>query len=206
MAKNTLPVIQAHAALETLLHLLQNLPPSVSVVSSEWSHYASLLSYEQDLDDLELYGTERGVLNHDLEILFGSRAKGVIQLKERGAGLEAVVPVLKKYIDGKSKEQALLINWIEDLTAAANAVCAAENHEVPSMKRKKKSTKKKAAVEEEKQADRVAKKAKVDKVTRISEAKLVTEQAVSEIPWHIVICFHWLMRLPGVLALGGLGG
>lgn len=98
-----------HLALDTLQHLFHHLPPSIPEEPAFGSRFAGMHDYYPDPDAVDLYGSEQGALNHDLEILFGRRDQGPVQLLERGAGLEAVVGFLKKYINGKSKEQDLLI-------------------------------------------------------------------------------------------------
>ncbi|KAG8950373.1 hypothetical protein FRC03_012905 [Tulasnella sp. 419] len=144
--------------LDNLLHYLKNLPPSVPAAAKIYS----FSDYVPDDERVADYGSEQGDLNAYLEVTFGSRHQGHIQFKEKGPNLEAVVPLLKKYINGESKEEVLLLKWVEDLTKSAIALCEAENWNV---KRISKPTQKRAAGEEEKEESRKKKQARVDTKT-----------------------------------------
>lgn len=99
--------------LRSLGSLLANLSDSLPLNPG---HY-NFVGFSPSSEAVDDFG-EEGALNHALEIAFGSRAKGPIQLRGRGNGLCAVVVVLEKYI-ARSPKSAILQKWVEDLITAA---------------------------------------------------------------------------------------
>ena len=99
-----------------LLYQLRNLPTSLSDHSSIYP-FASLVLNPLDIEN---YGSAQGALNHQLELVFGSRSSGrLIEFRGRGPSLEAIVYTFYKYIDGEDGENVLLWKWVQDLTHAA---------------------------------------------------------------------------------------
>ena len=110
---------------------LRNLPESLS---EHPDVYPFAEKFVLDEHDIEFYGSQQGALNHRLELIFGSRSTGSpIQFKGRGRPLEAIVYILKKYIDGNGGENVLLWKWVEDLTHAATQMSATRTKTVCSI-------------------------------------------------------------------------
>jgi hypothetical protein len=63
--------------------------------------------------DIEDYDDEESAVNHWMEVIIGSRVKG-ITLTEKGLGLEAAVDVLRNY-NSKNSPAILLWKWVDDL-------------------------------------------------------------------------------------------
>jgi hypothetical protein len=61
---------------------------------------------------------EEGAVNRQLEVVLGTRAKGVIQLKERGPGVIALADVLERYLD-RNPGSVILKKWLTDMTDSA---------------------------------------------------------------------------------------
>ncbi|KAF9021143.1 hypothetical protein BDZ89DRAFT_1071717 [Hymenopellis radicata] len=89
------------------------------------------MDYEPNQEDIDDYGSAQGVVNKHLEPQFGDRDHGPIKFKGRGPALEAVVPILRRYLTGKSGENLLLIKWVDDLTAAAILAIEKDGGTVP---------------------------------------------------------------------------
>lgn len=107
----------------SLLHLgLSSLP--LSIPKSNQYYFFDV--FAPDPEKVEDFG-EEGAVNHALEVAFcpDSRKSGPIVFKECGTGLDAVVDVLRKYIE-KFPYSAVLQKWIIDLEAAVQAVQAVQ--------------------------------------------------------------------------------
>ena len=102
-------------SLTQLQGLLLGLPSTIP----EGSTYYNFHRYAPSENSVEDCGAD-GALNHDLEITFvpGSRQSGVIEFKECGPGLVAVVDVLRRFTC-EYPANTVLQKWILDLTAAA---------------------------------------------------------------------------------------
>ncbi|CEL56164.1 hypothetical protein RSOLAG1IB_11852 [Rhizoctonia solani AG-1 IB] len=111
--------------------------------------YPFASNFTLDPDEVEFYGSQQGALNHRLELIFGSRSTGnAIQFRGRGRSLEAIVYVLRKYINGDDRENIILWKWVEDLTSSAaqasptRTLCEktamAESSKAPSRRRSNK--------------------------------------------------------------------
>ncbi|KAG6379357.1 hypothetical protein JVT61DRAFT_11820 [Boletus reticuloceps] len=72
-----------------------------------------------------------GAINRELEIRLGSQAKGPIKFKEWGPGLEAVVQVLRQYLNVIPESILLVRKWLSDLTEAALLVFKEANLPIP---------------------------------------------------------------------------
>ncbi|KAG9120983.1 hypothetical protein FRC07_003254, partial [Ceratobasidium sp. 392] len=107
---------QLDSRLLDLLRYLRDLPPSLSSHSGSYP----FANFVLDPDDVEHYSSRQGALNHQLELIFGSRSGGrSIVFRGRGPSLEAVVYIFYKYITGEDGENKLLWKWVGDLTEAA---------------------------------------------------------------------------------------
>jgi hypothetical protein len=98
--------------LSTLLHTLPiDLPTGYNFQGFKLQDHFS----DDDIDDLG----ENGALNKHLERTFAplGRAQG-IKLTHRGAGLDAIVPLLEEHIQWHPND-AVLHKWVDDLICAA---------------------------------------------------------------------------------------
>ncbi|KAG8681810.1 hypothetical protein FRC11_000653, partial [Ceratobasidium sp. 423] len=103
-----------------LLNLYSNLHNLPEGLPDHPEAYPFASNFSLDPDDVEFYESQQGALNHRLELIFGSRSTGnAIQFKARGRSLEAIVYILRKYINGDDGENTLLWKWVEDLTSSA---------------------------------------------------------------------------------------
>ena len=108
--------------LRQMLSRLHNFIPD-----SGGSHYP-FRDFQIDSDWVETTGSVEGSINHTLEIVFGSRAERVaaglspVLFKFSGSDLEAVVDVLSYYVEGDAVENAILLNWVDDLTRSAESI------------------------------------------------------------------------------------
>lgn len=80
-----------------------------------------------DSDSLELYGAECSALNAHLETIFGLRAVVLITFLERGPGIESLVNLLARYLEGNYSEKPVLYKWLNDCVARAAATAAPES-------------------------------------------------------------------------------
>jgi hypothetical protein len=112
-------------ALEQLHHYLVNLPTGLPLPDQGKSQY-SFESFALDTDWVEDVG-EEGAINRELEIHLGSRAKGPIQLVERGPGICALHDVLRDSL-GKYPTSAILKKWLSDVVQSARTACEVRNH------------------------------------------------------------------------------
>jgi hypothetical protein len=118
---------ERHNKLNLLALYLKNLPDDIPLVHSSATAYGFDYYVANDEDILDM--GEIGALNRQFKIQLGQRNNGPIIFKERGAGLEGVVDVLKSYLEEHkhSNEVVLLEKWLDDLiTAAEHAYMSAK--------------------------------------------------------------------------------
>lgn len=163
--------------LKELAHRLDHLPPDIPEESNKYGHF---IDYVPSPEDVEKFGAPQSALNNDLELAFGRRDKGPVKLLEQGAGLAGVATTLRKYIDGTSKEETLLLLWATDLIAATEEACKESGFVVPPVpKRKKVATEKREAAETAAQEVVAEKKGKAAAKERKKVATEKTAQDVS---------------------------
>lgn len=166
--------------LDELEYRFSNLPPSIpTLLDDTESLYERFIVYEVSADALDTFGTKQGALNRDLEVAFGHRDAGPIQLVEQGSGLDAVALTLRDFIDGHSTEEELLVKWAEDLIAAAKAACDEHGHEVPPFRRQKTATAKRVALAKQIADAKAKKQAKIVAEKQVQEDTETTAQDVS---------------------------
>ncbi|EUC62852.1 hypothetical protein RSOL_459100, partial [Rhizoctonia solani AG-3 Rhs1AP] len=103
--------------LQKLYSSLHNLPTNLPDHPDTYPFAGKFVLHQPDIG---FYGSQQGALNHQLELIFGSRSVDrVINFKGRGRSLEAIVYIFMKYIDGEDGENVLLWKWVADLTHAA---------------------------------------------------------------------------------------
>ncbi|KAG8713031.1 hypothetical protein FRC09_019203 [Ceratobasidium sp. 395] len=129
-SSDVLSQVQVFNLLMQLEKLLRTLPSSLPLPTNNKSCYQKLLSFNplpSDWhDDIGVVGT----VNRQLEIVFGTRAFG-FKLKERGAMLESVVPILRDYLFAHPGD-IILQKWLHNLVQAAmNAHNQANQSAVP---------------------------------------------------------------------------
>ncbi|KAG8726752.1 hypothetical protein FRC11_014558, partial [Ceratobasidium sp. 423] len=102
--------------LKALRDILECLPPKHQSTSST----CPFENFTLDEEWLKLTRSAQGSVNHTLEVTFGSRHHGQpLVLTSHGPDLVAVVDVLSTHITGLNGENPILIQWIDDLQAAA---------------------------------------------------------------------------------------
>ncbi|KAJ7192260.1 hypothetical protein GGX14DRAFT_578278 [Mycena pura] len=138
----------------------------------------SLPASELDIGQLEPsaaevddYGSTICALNRRLEISFGSRAMGPLELKFRGEYLIAVVTILRRVITGTEGENIIMIKWVDDLTNAAKAAIEKSGGALP---RPTKSTARQQLLSVDKANEERREKAK--KLTEQGDVGLPLEQ------------------------------
>lgn len=106
---------EREALLQRLRNLLHGLPKNIP----EGCKYYNFKDFSPSQDKVEDFGAA-GALNNELEVVFCplGRQKGPVVLKERGAGLEAIVDVLRRFT-AEFPTDAVLQKWIFDLIDAA---------------------------------------------------------------------------------------
>ncbi|KAG8790887.1 hypothetical protein FRC12_010765 [Ceratobasidium sp. 428] len=98
------------------LQQLRNLPDSLP----DRPGIYSFLGFTLEPHNISHYGLKQKALDHELQLVFGSRAAGsVIEFRGRGGSLEAIVHTFYKCIDGESGDNQVLWKWVEALTHAA---------------------------------------------------------------------------------------
>ncbi|KAF8593824.1 hypothetical protein BDV93DRAFT_549408 [Ceratobasidium sp. AG-I] len=116
-------------------HRVLNLSNHLSVLPQHLSDHPSVYPFSNftlSPHDIEHYGRPQSALNHQLELVFGSRhGSGPIQFRGRGPSLLAVVDVLDQFISGETGENVLLWKWVEDLTHASGWVFYAKAPRTP---------------------------------------------------------------------------
>ncbi len=100
--------------LKELDRCLKALPASIPV-----NNFYSFHEYAPTEAEIEDYGAPQSVINKHLEPIFGGCKHGLIKFRGQEPSLEAVVPILQKYITGKEGENIILIKWVDNLTEAA---------------------------------------------------------------------------------------
>ncbi|KAF8601985.1 hypothetical protein BDV93DRAFT_474979, partial [Ceratobasidium sp. AG-I] len=109
----------------SLDHRLSNLLLRLSALPNHLSDHPNVYPFSNfslTPHDIELYGSAQGALNHNLQLVFGSRFDNrPIEFRGRGSSLLSVVDVLNRYITGEAGENVLLWKWVEDLTSGAVA-------------------------------------------------------------------------------------
>ncbi|KAG8707640.1 hypothetical protein FRC11_007286 [Ceratobasidium sp. 423] len=114
MSEHLLPVISDQ--LKALRDVLERLPPKHQSAGSTYPFE----NFTLDEEWLELTGSAQGSVNHTLEVTFGSQHHGQpLVFTSHGPDLVAVVDVLSTHITGLNGENPILIQWIDDLQAAA---------------------------------------------------------------------------------------
>jgi hypothetical protein len=77
------------------------------------------------LEFIERTESELGGLNETLKSAFGwqtrTTSNGIIEIKERGPGIEAIVRVFKMYLN-KYPGDAIIVKWLEDVITGAEHV------------------------------------------------------------------------------------
>lgn len=109
------------SALNRLRASLALLPTSLPSGSSIYE----FTNWTPDPELLDMYGAECSVLNANLEIVFGLRARAPLVFQERGPGIESLVNLFEKYLLGEYLEQPVIVKWVEDLTEAAERMAKA---------------------------------------------------------------------------------
>ena len=72
--------------------------------------------------------SQRGALNHRLELIFGSRStSSIIKFKGKGRSLEAIVYIFKKYIDGE--DMVMIRQHYKREEALTSSVCTLTLHQ-----------------------------------------------------------------------------
>ncbi|KAF8596198.1 hypothetical protein BDV93DRAFT_563556 [Ceratobasidium sp. AG-I] len=125
MSSELSPPLCVSDRLKQLRQLLSQLPGFVPI--SDGSRYP-FQNFQVDSEWVETTGSAQGSLNHTLEVVFGSRAARVaagltpVAFESCGPDLEAVVDVLSDYIIGDAAENAILLNWVDDLTKSVKSI------------------------------------------------------------------------------------
>ncbi|KAG8728142.1 hypothetical protein FRC11_011735 [Ceratobasidium sp. 423] len=158
--------------LKSLRDILERLPPKHQSAGSTYPFE----NFTLDEEWLELTGSAQGSVNHTLEVTFGSQHHGQpLVFTSHGPDLVAVVDVLSAHITGLNGENPILIQWIDDLQAAATH--ALEQDPSPnSVKRDRKPTAKQEILNQDasKKNNDKAKKAAIK--ARAKKAKKRTEE------------------------------
>ncbi|CAK5275996.1 unnamed protein product, partial [Mycena citricolor] len=100
--------------LKELARCLKSLPAKIPISTTH-----DFRDFQLDQEEVAEYGDNKCVVNHALEVSFGSRAQGTVEFKSRGPGLEAVIDVLREYITGSHGSNILLCKWVDDLIVGA---------------------------------------------------------------------------------------
>ena len=116
--------------LARLQHLLENLPDSPPYHDAQSTGYHFSISD----DDIEEYGDENSAINHMLEVTFGPRqdTNGIVPIRERGPGICAIVPVLKK-CSATNPADACITLWIDNLCSSAEKLYTKAGEKVRSL-------------------------------------------------------------------------
>ena len=123
MALQPLTVCQK---LDELSVILANLPLSLPDVSSSTAF--PFCNYVVDREKVEDLGSVGSAINQSLEIIFGYKTRstgdGRLNITERGAGICAVVDVLRIWASqGNNPEgDGMLLKWIDDIRDGARKV------------------------------------------------------------------------------------
>ena len=96
--------------------LLENLPDLVPYYDTQSTSYCFAISN----DDIEEYDDENSVVNHMLEVTFGSchNTNGIVPIRERGPGICAVASILEKCFISNPADAYIKL-WVDNLCSSA---------------------------------------------------------------------------------------
>ena len=118
--------ISVTGSLQELQQILENLPTSLPEPAATDSRFGHFIGFVPDPDDVEDIGTVEGAVNRALEVAFGAdaRSKGILSINERGPGICGLIDALRVYKNAcvNPESDAILLKWIEDIRAGAEAV------------------------------------------------------------------------------------